>query len=143
MTYVDQTEFSDKDKGTKGNCLSACLANLLSIDLTLIPNFAYLGDAWFPAFSSFLKENGYRFKGTYYFSSISDQASMGTWEDLLKINEGINGVYITAGPSPRLEGVGHAVLYKDGNLLHDPHPSREGILSLRYTYMIELNTEEK
>jgi len=33
-----------------------------------------------------------------------------------------------SGPSPR--GVPHQVLYRNGELWHDPHPSRAGLLSV-------------
>lgn len=128
--YVDQTEFSSHAGSTTGNCLSACVANLLSVPLEGIPNFAKLGGAWFPAFTTFLRNNGYNVEGSFYFRS-------GGWEDLLVLSCGVDSTFICCGPSPRFVGLDHAVLYKDGLMLHDPHPSRSGLLELRYAFMIE------
>jgi len=90
MLYVDQTEFISIENGTKGNCLSACLANLLNIDLATIPNFAALGAKWHPIFSEVLKVNTCEFQ------------------------------YL-----------------KMAKMLHDPHPDRTVLLSLKYAFMIE------
>jgi hypothetical protein len=132
--YVDQTEFSNEEGTEHGNCLSACLANLLGIDLAAIPNFAELERKWFPVFSSIIREHGYEFQGSYYFDNPNRESS---WEDLLSKSNGIDGIFIAGGSSPRIKGIDHAVLYKDGEMLHDPHPSRDGILSLKYVFMIE------
>lgn len=37
--------------------------------------------------------------------------------------------YFAIGPSPRGNNTYHQVIYKNGKLFHDPHPSRDGILS--------------
>lgn len=37
------------------------------------------------------------------------------------------GLLIVAGPSQRLDGFDHAVIYLDGKLWHDPHPSGVGL----------------
>lgn len=39
-----------------------------------------------------------------------------------------NAIVVAGGPGPR--GCDHAVLYRDGSMLHDPHPSRAGLLSV-------------
>lgn len=136
-TYTDQTEFTDQEKGTKGNCLSACLANLLNIELSVIPNFAYLENKWYHAFDKFLTENGFECNGSYYFDRISEQHPLSTWEGLMERNQGVGGVFIAGGPSPRFPTIGHAVLYKDGSMIHDPHPSRLGLVDLKYVFLIE------
>lgn len=43
--------------------------------------------------------------------------------------------YIAAGPSPR--GVIHAVIYQNGKMVHDPHPSRDGILEIYSLEVLE------
>lgn len=133
--YVDQTEFSNEEGTEHGNCLSACLANLLGIDLALVPNFAALERSWFPVFASIIYEHGYEMHGSYYFTATATRK--GTWEGLLETSPGVDGIFIMGGASPRIKGIDHAVLYKDGVMLHDPHPSRAGILDLKYAFMIE------
>lgn len=44
-------------------------------------------------------------------------------------------LYMVSGPSSR--GVSHVVIYKDGELFHDVHPSREGVLSVNEVYSLE------
>jgi len=45
------------------------------------------------------------------------------------------GYHILGGPGPR--GFGHSVVGLNGEMVHDPHPSREGILSVEdYTILI-------
>ena len=133
--YEDQTELSSEDGLTKGNCLSACLANLLNINLKDIPNFCYFEDKWFFHFSEFLRKHNYEFEGSYYFNLANTPQ---TWEGLLELSPGINGIFIASGKSPRAYVKnGHAVLYKEGRLLHDPSPTKAGILTLDYVFLIE------
>jgi hypothetical protein len=133
MIYFDQTEFSSVDSSQKGNCMSACLASLLCIELSLIPNFAMMTeDEWFGKFLLLIEENGHEYTGVFYFTDNK------TWDDLLSECKGCDGMFMVAGPSPRAYvTAGHAVLYKNNELLHDPHPSRNGILNLEYAFMIE------
>lgn len=44
------------------------------------------------------------------------------------------GFYLVSGISPR--GVGHMVVYRDGALAHDPHPSREGLTEITWTRIL-------
>ena len=43
--------------------------------------------------------------------------------------------YIACGRSAR--GVGHSVIYRDGELFHDPHFSDSGIADVDYTWHLE------
>ena len=136
MTPVDQTEFSnvDVEPVTHGNCLSACLASILDMPIADIPNYATVYQQtgkWIDDFESLLLGRGYQLLEFFYFPQN------GTWEDLLKQSPGIDGYFICCGPSPRESAGGHAVIYKDGVLFHDPHPSRAGLLVLEDAYIIE------
>jgi len=135
MKFYDQTEFSDPENNIKGNCLSACLASILDIDIKEIPNFCYFGNNWASEFSKFIYKAGYNLDGSYYFKGLEND--LREWADLLTLSSGVDGVFIVGGPSPRFNGnIHHAVLYKDNKLLHDPHPSRDGITVLRYAFLI-------
>ena len=136
MTPVDQTEFSSRgiEPATYGNCLSACLASITGVQIETIPNFATLyaeTGHWEEAFGEFLLKHGYQMREYFYFPQN------GTWEDLLKQSSGIDGYFICGGSSPRETAGGHAVVYKDGVMVHDPHPSRAGLNVLEDAYMIE------
>lgn len=132
MKFYDQTEFTDKENNKHGNCLSACLASLLNIELELVPNFCYYEtNEWHKKFVEFIFNNKYSFEGTFNFTLWHK------WKELLEFSNGIDGVFIGVGISPRFKDIYHAVLYKDNELLYDPHPSRSGIEELKYVYIIE------
>jgi len=106
MKKVFQTKF-----GEYGNCLEACIASLFEINIDEVPSLR-----------------------------------MGTWQN--DLNEwlikkyGLWSITITAGkPIPITDsniiaigmserGLKHAVIYCQGKLLHDPHPSNTGILEV-------------
>lgn len=130
--FIDQTKFSTKDGTQKGNCFSACLASLMDLPIENVPNFAMMEeDTWYGNFLDFLEKYNHSYKGMFYFEQE------GTWADLLKEYPEFGDTFIVGGKSPRdWITAGHAVIYKDNKLLHDPHFSREGILLLEYAYLI-------
>ena len=112
MTKVDQTVFVVPG----GNCFSACVASLLELSIEDVPYF--MGDEpagepfdWFGGFLSWLR--GY-----------------GLWAIPLPIVNGWRpeGLYILSGKSPRGD-FDHSVVARGLEVIHDPHPSRAGILS--------------
>lgn len=127
MNPVNQTYLTSEDGSTRGNCMSACLASMLELDINKVPHFAAMHeDEWSDAFHQFLYENGCRFMGTIF------------TEEEVKDYKGIDGYVMVAGKSPRTFAKnGHAVIYKDGKFFFDPHPSKEGIVEFEFGYMIE------
>ena len=123
MKPVMQTLFYDTD-GT-GNCFEACLASIFEMDLKDIPNFH--GKNWFVDFLEWLKIKGYTSYGTFII------------EDIENYSGGVDGYFIVAGESPRGKHIngGHAVVYKNGKLVHDPHPDGTGVISIKYIMSIE------
>jgi hypothetical protein len=112
---VDQTEF-----GKHGNCQSACLAMLLNVPLESVPNFAKIAwelddNAAAKAQDEWLAELGWGILTVVKWQSLP-------WPPK-------KGYYIAGGPSPR--GIRHGVIYKDGELWHDPHDSRTGITEVQ------------
>ena len=109
---LDQTEF-----GQHGNCQSACLAMLLGLDISDVPNFnATPGDnnAKWNAMREWLAARGWGI------------ITIVPWQGLPWPPS--RGFFIAGGVAPR--GSRHAVIYKDGALWHDPHPERAGIASV-------------
>ena len=100
--------------GPDGNCQSACLSMLLGIPLADIPNFTLAGDddACFAAQQKWLAERGWGI------------VTIGAKGPFFKKWFG-KGYTLAGGTSPR--GLPHAVIYKDGELWHDPHPDGTGI----------------
>lgn len=112
--WHDQTVLHSES--TVGNCVQACLASVLSLPLDAVPPFdEATGPEQLMAFDAWLRARGIESFRRY------------TERGQVPFNEGL---YLASGPSPR--GVHHMVVMCDGRLLHDPHPSRAGLLEVRY-----------
>lgn len=113
MKPVDQTTF-----GEEGNCFAACVASILELPIEEVPNFcvAYPHDTWFEEFNRWLEPRG--------LACVSMQADVVDVEAFCASAPRIP--LIVDGRSPR--GRRHGVVYVDGKLAHDPHPSRDGII---------------
>lgn len=109
--FVDQTK-----TGETGNCMSACLASLFSCPISEVPNFYEIAgnDAgpWWDAVRDWLRPRG--------FGIISLALNDTEW---LKNTDGL---FIVSGNSER--GLFHATIWKNGQIIHDPHPSKTGIV---------------
>lgn len=127
MIPVKQTILSSEDGTVKGNCMSACLASILELDINDVPHFADMHvDEWGIKFHEFLYQHNCRMYGTIH--NI----------DELKTYPGIDGYVLVCGPSYRIHVKnGHSVIYRYGEFVFDPHPSNEGLKEFEYAYMIE------
>lgn len=104
MIPVDQTYLVDTHPLIEGNCLQAAVASIYELPLDAVPHFILFGDFWFAAMAKYVESRGLSIE---------------------KVTESSDYV-LAFGPSPR--GVRHAVVWKDGKLAHDPHPSRDGLV---------------
>ncbi len=124
VTRLTQTRL--QDEATQGNCWEACIHGLLgddAIELDLRDTHAGMEweGHWFTATSEYLAGRGFAVVlchvANFYLRSPS-------------------AVYIACGPSPR-GAFEHAVLYCNGALWHDPHPSGAGLVSVTgYGFLI-------
>ena len=103
MRHVDQTTYGPYD----GNCFSACLASILEIPIEEVPLF--LGTYW-DDFLPWLKARGL---GASLYRKSERRFPL--------------GYSIAGGPSKRFAGKMHACVAYDGMIVHDPHPSRDGL----------------
>jgi len=113
VTHIHQTTFGDGSDGTEpGNCMSACLASVLDVPLDDVPNFAAKGARYWDEMQRWLHA-----RGLFLFElKVPPDQTPGTPDDLH---------YIASGVSPR--GIRHAVIMREGRLVHDPHPSGTGL----------------
>lgn len=114
-----QTIFHDHPT-IKGNCWQTALACLLDKEIDEVPHFVDIdenqnGPHWYMASYMWLWENGYELLQYEKYPSKED-------------GEPWDGYVLVSGNSPRGE-FAHVVIYKDGKLFHDPHPSQAGVLT--------------
>lgn len=118
--WVTQTTFYDPDSEGHGNCTEAAVASLLGIPLSDVPDFRENGaESWefWDAFEAFFESRGFRIT-------------------LNPSSAPCDGYYLASGPSAR--GCPHMVVMRDGELAHDPHPSRSGLISVSYIWVPRL-----
>jgi hypothetical protein len=117
MKPVDQTLFGPRPNGKVGNCVSACIASLLDLDIADVPYFMGTDDEpddlWKKRINRWLAPRGFSFMHLK-----TDGKRFAQWPP---------GYFILMGRSPR--GL-HAVVAKGGKIVHDPHPSRAGLKSI-------------
>lgn len=120
-----------------GNCGEACLASILEIDLRDIPQ---LHDQDDPQNGYIYCKNLREFVSKFGLSYIDMAMSEGhEAEDFFK-----DCWAIASGPSPRgtEEWHRHAVVWRNGKIIHDPHPSQSGLEKIEtYGVFIELAPE--
>lgn len=115
--------------GPPGDCLRACVATLLDQPYDQVPHFALAAD-WWDELRRWARTSGGDF-GCVTPTAGRPQVlyAPGTWPGLL----------IAAGPSPRAvpgERRRHAVVADvDLTVVHDPHPSRAGLLNVDEVYV--------
>lgn len=120
MKTFDQQVLSDHDKGLYGDCMRACVYTLLGEDIGLPHPIDSRTAGWnFDFFEELEKKTGKELT----FSPREREF----WPDLV----------IRCGVSPR--GIRHAVVWcrSSGTMIHDPHPSRSGLVTFDGWYVLK------
>jgi hypothetical protein len=113
MTPVTQSRV-----GLDGTCFRACLASILNLKESQVPDFGEEG--WVEEANDFLSKHGLKYRRVPVTSTKPD------------------GYSTIEGISPR--GRLHACVAKDGELVHDPHPqdgTGRGLVEPRYYGLLE------
>lgn len=117
--WVTQTKFYDPSQPPEvctGNCTEAALASLFGIGLDDVPSMQGLaGSDYWDALEAFVRSRGY----SLWMRPPSHYPA---------------GLYLADGPSER--GCGHFVVMRDGEMVHDPHPSRAGLLNVERVWSL-------
>lgn len=134
MTPVKQEFIHDPSNGVYGDCQRAVIASLLDLPLKDVPHFMEITNddpvGYWELLQSFLRERGYAYlaipaKSGAAFYGASDEAIF----------------HEISGPSPRGNGVFHAVVGCDGRIVFDPHPSNDGLAGepseWEYAYLVK------
>ena len=118
MTPQDQ-EFL-KTATMAGDCQRAVLASLMDLPIAEVPHFAQLAAeskdssySFWAAVYDFCESRGYVYKPHVML--------------IYHLREGVDLYHQISGPSPRGNGVWHAVVGLNGEVFFDPHPSRAGL----------------
>lgn len=109
----DMLVMHDKNLGTKGDCLRACIATLLQEDPNTIPHFVASTDIpnWIFGLNQFLAR-----RNLFY---VQVPHTRFFW------HSSAGDVYhLLVGKTVR--DTTHAVVALNGKVIHDPHPSRSG-----------------
>jgi hypothetical protein len=125
MRPVKQDRLYSPEGISNGNCFAACLASLLDLKLWMVPPFEDMfgRDEWRNRVKEWL---GKMFKMDIIYYDHHKTENMPEF-------------YIASGKSKR--GVYHSVIYSNGVLVHDPHPSNDGIDSVEWVYVLEPTNE--
>jgi hypothetical protein len=147
MIPVTQTKVVVKDsKGNQvvyGNCYAAAIASLLELPITEVPNVETLFKVndllWIQVMDAFLAAQGYELMTNDWFKVFHDGrygVDDGRRFQMMQYCE--NKFYLVSGPSIRW--VKHICIYKNGSLVHDPHPTKEGLTALEdFQELIKIN----
>jgi hypothetical protein len=110
MTPVDQEFLHDPPK-QNGDCLRAVTASLLDLPISQVPHFceAKDGEGWFLRWTLWLQGRG------LCVVPLCGQ-------------QDIAAFHVAIGLSRR--GNPHAVVMRNGQVVHDPHPTRDGLASV-------------
>lgn len=103
MLTVDMLNLRVPGQPDHGDCFRACVASILELDPTTLPNFA---DAW--------PDSWIAWAGDRY--------------ELVEYAEPPHGWSIAVGVSPRDSVITHGVVWYGDKIVHDPHPSRAGLV---------------
>ena len=134
--------------GITGNCMAACVASIFELPLRDVPHFAEHNATenasdWFGMFWKFVSQRGYDVV-PYYISGLLD----GKERPLLDFNDLpphlkkliLHPYYLQCGPAAR--GFSHATVGWNGQTIHDPHPSRAGLIRTDSYYLFAKRTPQ-
>jgi hypothetical protein len=144
---------SNGDQVVNGNCYPTAIACILGIPPTDVPNIETLWDVGvsfaYEVMFKWLHEKGYKLRDVameysvfhdgsekikntnneYYLSKLSVEQKDGLRAELK------DRFYLVSGKSPR--GIYHVCVYQNGIMVHDPHPTGEGIVTEEIFEVIE------
>ena len=115
MKPVDQTRFGLPG----GNCFQAVLASLLELGLEDVPDFCNQGSGWQEAMNRWFVEcDLFPVEFNLRETDPAVRALVKEISDKTPIEAAVN--------SPRGKGL-HSVVWHQGRVVHDPHPSRDSM----------------
>jgi len=145
MIPVTQTKFHVFSKDGKivqrGNCFAAVVASMLEITIYDVPNVEVLfyedyndegSTFWYEVMQTFLTSKGWDWSGDARYKVFHPEFGVKDEELIMKLKDTF---YFGIGKSAR--GVNHVCIFQNGIMVHDPHPSRDGLETLEFFESIE------
>lgn len=123
--FADQEFLNDPAAGTVGDCWRACIASMLGRPRADVPHFVARPETEF----DWLEQTQHWLRAEYGQELHYVMAKF-------PVEKSCSQYVIIVGRSPR--GLGHAVLASaaTGELVHDPHPSRDGLESITGVFVL-------
>lgn len=135
MTPVFQDKFLDPNVPfgeQRGNCFSAVLASLLDLPLAAVPNFVEIdvlgGPNWWWLFHKYVEAF---YDGTKIINCRPSSPPANTF-------------YTVGGLSARateINPIHHIVIFRNGRMVHDPHPQGGGLLTHQTAWYLSRKTD--
>lgn len=126
MTPIDQTILHEPEKGRNGDCMRAMFASLFELPIEQVPHFLHDGcdsNTFHQRINDWLRPMNLGY------------LPVGACSPTTLAQYGIRGWFHEAyGQSPR--GVQHACVACDGEVVHDPHPTKTGLQSVEGVGML-------
>lgn len=140
MIPVKQTKVvvlnSKNEMVVRGNCFPAAIASILELSIDEVPNVETLydidGSFWLVVMETFLKKKGFELGGNEQFKIAFHRDIIDYNFDPALLDKSLkyckDKYYLVAGMTVR--GFHHVVIYQNGKMVHDPHPTNEGLTTL-------------
>lgn len=132
MTPVDQTILETDDSLIQNNSFTACCASFVDSPLWMIPPFHLMGDRAHKRIIAWFAKLDYE---VIFLQTLVKQYMFSEERRLLR---NLPKYYFVEGVAEHSRR--HWCIYSDGKLLHDPHPSKKGLLR-EVSYLVPLSKE--
>jgi hypothetical protein len=113
--------------GQPGDCLRAAVASLAGVDYDQVPHFAGAGESWWDDMCAWATGRGRKFVCVPVVDGTIRQAFA---------DPDVDRWVIGSGPSPRGPWQHVVIVDMDLRLVHDPHPSDAGLLSVDEVFVL-------
>ena len=110
------------ENGEVGDCVRAVTASILELDPKDVPHFVknQPGSDWYDTWEDFMITH-----------KVRPIMLIPPWNSVPRPR----GYYLASGPAPR--GCKHIIIMKDGQIAHDPHPSRAGLTEIEAVWILK------
>ncbi len=125
MTPIYQQIKHDPDNNQFGDCMKACIASLLDLPYWEVPHFYESGtdEGFDKSLREFLSSQGLGLLDVGYVNWLEDE--------IPRFLLGQRNIFhLLSGETER--GTYHSVVACDGHMIHDPHPTGSGLVSIRH-----------